>query len=288
MLETQSVTMALTLLSLKVTQLQEKSEKAGKEWERMGELGEDLRTLADLYPDGKARSLAGRLRRLIATHGVIRDSKAELRAKCENVQASAGKAKDLAQQMRDLRVQHEAEEADRAAGEGGSRYRRALEQLSDPLLPVRGHALIELTRLVEARDAEAVADASRVFGIFRENLEDEDTYLYLQSIAGLVACAWHDPNAAVDLLAREFAHLDDRRHHSDRAVEIRTKIGEALVRVTRQLGELTPAFRNRLLNPFLSQMSHPDHLVRASCLSNLGELCKNLKFSLDGILSEVK
>ena len=70
-------------------------------------------------------------------------------------------------------------------------------------------------------------------------------------------------------------------------IELRTKIGEALVNVTRILGDMTPAHKNKLLNPFLAQINHPDPLIRASSLSNLGEVCKNLRFSLTGIASEI-
>ncbi len=126
----------------------------------------------------------------------------------------------------------------------------------------------------------------------QESLEDEDTYIYLQAINGLVSCACHHPDLVVDLLTREFAHLDDRRFNKkdkgeDSAMEARTKVGEALVRVTRMLGDMTPAYRERLINPFLGQLNHGDPLVRASCLSNLGEVCKNLRFSLGGIVQEV-
>ncbi len=92
----------------------------------------------------------------------------------------------------------------------------------------------------------------------------------------------------IDLLTREFANVDDRPHLKDKAMEIRTKLGEALVRVTKMLNELTPAYREKLVNPFLGQLNHPDHLVRASCLSNLGEVCKNLRFSVGNMLQEVK
>ena len=73
----------------------------------------------------------------------------------------------------------------------------------------------------------------------------------------------------------------------DEVAEVHTKLGEALVQVTRVLGQMTPAHKNRLLNPVLNQLSHPDDLIRASALSNLGEICKNLKFSLDGVIHEV-
>ena len=122
----------------------------------------------------------------------------------------------------------------------------------------------------------------------QDNLEDDDTYIYLQCVNGLVAVADRDPDEVVDVLTREFALLDDRKCHKDKAMEVRTKLGEALVRVTKDLNEMTPAFRDRLLNPFLAQMGHADDMVRASCLSNLGEVCKNLKFSLGPILQEVK
>ena len=113
--------------------------------------------------------------------------------------------------------------------------------------------------------------------------------MYLQSINGLVATANYDPDLIIDLLTKEYVHLDDRKFvDKDRGMEIRTKIGEALVRVTRDLGQMTPAYRDKLLNPFLSQLNHPDPLVQASSLSNLGEVCKNLKFSLGGIVQEVR
>jgi hypothetical protein len=44
------------------------------------------------------------------------------------------------------------------------------------------------------------------------------------------------------------------------------------VRATRELGELTPAYRNLLLNTLMAGSSHPEPLVRASSLSNLGEV----------------
>ena len=91
----------------------------------------------------------------------------------------------------------------------------------------------------------------------------------------------------LDKLGHEFGHLDDAKYPGDKGLEVRTKIGEALVQVTKILGEMTPAHKNKLLNPFLAQLSHPDPLIRSSSLSNLGEVCKNLKFSLGEIIHEI-
>ena len=91
----------------------------------------------------------------------------------------------------------------------------------------------------------------------------------------------------IDQLGHEFGHLDDTKYPGEKGIEVRTKIGEALVQVTKILGEMTPAHKNKLLNPFLAQLSHPDPLIRSSSLSNLGEVCKNLKFSLGEIIHEI-
>ncbi len=51
--------------------------------------------------------------------------------------------------------------------EASSRYSQALEALVDPLLPVRGHGLIEMTKLVAEKDAEVMANIKKVVGLFK-------------------------------------------------------------------------------------------------------------------------
>ena len=88
-------------------------------------------------------------------------------------------------------------------------------------------------------------------------------------------------------MTREFTMVYERNNLGDKAMEVRTKIGEALVQVTKELGELTPKYKNMLINAFFSAGHDPDELVRASSLSNLGEVCRNLRFSLGGITAEL-
>ena len=75
--------------------------------------------------------------------------------------------------------EQEEEEEDDEDG-GVSRFQDAMSNLSDALLPVRGHGLIELTRLLDEADPETVSNAARAVDALRENLEDDDTYIYLQ------------------------------------------------------------------------------------------------------------
>ncbi len=67
LLEVQSLNTALTLLSLKSTQ----PDVTADEWRRLQEALPDLAELADTYEEQRIRLLAGKLRRLIATHGIV-------------------------------------------------------------------------------------------------------------------------------------------------------------------------------------------------------------------------
>lgn len=53
------------------------------------------------------------------------------------------------------------------------------------------------------------------------------------------------------------------------------------------LGEVAIKYKGLLLNTFLGAAKDPDPLIRASSLSNLGEVCKVLGFRLGTIITEV-
>ena len=53
-------------------------------------------------------------------------------------------------------------------------------------------------------------------------------------------------------------------------------------------GDAIPKYRDLLINSVLTGAKDSDELVRASSLSNLGEICKLLHFSLGNIVHEVR
>ena len=50
-------------------------------------------------------------------------------------------------------------------------------------------------------------------------MEDEDTYIYLQSIHGLVEAANFSPESVINLLTKEFAQVQDRKYADDKQGE---------------------------------------------------------------------
>ena len=119
-----------------------------------------------------------------------------------------------------------------------SSLQTVFEELCDPLLPVRGHALIALAKLVEEKDAETLGKKEVVQKVFEENLRHGDSYLYLAAVNGLSALADRFPDSVVPCLAAEFAGLtNSKTSAASSTAEHRLKVGEALMKATRSLGE---------------------------------------------------
>ncbi|XP_076283696.1 transport and golgi organization 6 isoform X2 [Lasioglossum baleicum] len=167
------------------------------------------------------------------------------------------------------------------------KFEDALRDLTDPILPVRAHGLIVLTKLIETGDPCATARKTIVLQIFQENLKHEDSFIYLAAINGLCALATSCPQVVIETLVHEYIDMPRRISTNEITVETRTKLGEILVKVTRGLGEMATAYKNILVNGFLCATRDSDSLVRASSLSCLGELCKVLGYRLGDIVIEV-
>ncbi|XP_012134725.2 transport and golgi organization 6 isoform X1 [Megachile rotundata] len=168
-----------------------------------------------------------------------------------------------------------------------NKFEEALKDLADPLLPVRAHGLITLTKLIENADPCATTKKEFILQLFQENLKHEDSFIYLAAINGLHALAMSYPQVVIETLVHEYINMPQRISAGELTVETRVKLGEVLVKMTRALGEMASAYKNILINGFLCAARDPDSLVRSSSLSCLGELCKVLGFRLGDIVIEV-
>ncbi|XP_063984187.1 transport and Golgi organization protein 6 homolog [Diachasmimorpha longicaudata] len=168
-----------------------------------------------------------------------------------------------------------------------SPFDKALKDLTDPLLPVRAHGLISLTKLIETSSSSITGKSDLLVYLFQQNLKDEDSFIYLASINGLSALALKFPQKVIGILIQEFADMTRESDSTGVAPENRAKLGEILVKTTRLLGDMAPAYKTTLINGFLCAVRDTDPMVRASSLSCLGELCNVLGFSLGNAVIEV-
>lgn len=303
----QSLNMALSILSVHLTQVNVPTD----DWVKMLKCADDLEVLKE-HKDERISKIAEQLHKLVITNGVViqevknlREKTVEIKEKTDNIKEKVNEHKKIQVEQENkvldekkAQLKNKAEELKKQKEsrknknkETKTKYEEALYDISDPLLPVQGHGLIELSKLIDDKDPETLENIDKARLIFQSNLEDEDSYIYLSSITGLVSCGRYRPELVIECLTKEFCLVQERKikqeEGDDKEMAIRTKVGEALVRITKELGEVTPKYKNLLLNALFSAANDQDPLVRASSLSNMGEVCKNLRFSLGNIAGEV-
>ncbi|XP_067276494.1 transport and Golgi organization protein 6 homolog isoform X2 [Pseudorasbora parva] len=167
-------------------------------------------------------------------------------------------------------------------------FSECLLEACDPDVPTRAVALRSLTRTIRDGDKEALQNKEKLLTLFLENLEHEDSFVYLSAIQGLAVLADSFPEQILQRLLGEYQTEatvgPPKREHS---LETRLKVGEVLMRACRAMGDLAPHYGRPLIGVFLSGTRDEDSSVRASSLSNLGELCQRLNFSLGPLAQEL-
>jgi hypothetical protein len=167
-------------------------------------------------------------------------------------------------------------------------FEQVLYELNDPLLPVRGHALILLRQLIERNDQECIKDATKTYEIIINGLQSSDSYIYLAAINCLIAYAIRisssgdSSNNIIKRLLDEYLKNSFKLNENDRL-----KMGEVIMKLIRNLNELVPFYGEKLISVFLVSCKSDDEFIRISSLSNLGETCKLLNYKIVENLNEI-
>uniref|UniRef100_A0A8D2JAF0 Transport and golgi organization 6 homolog n=1 Tax=Varanus komodoensis TaxID=61221 RepID=A0A8D2JAF0_VARKO len=243
-----------------------------------------LEEVSRLHPEPVIQELAADLRIAICTRGAFATE-----AVCSAARGTLGlgRARGLGQAGTGV-----SRGATASAQEPhlGSPARQSLRELLasayDPDVPARAAALRSLARLIERRDPGALEVQEQLLKVFMENLEHEDSFVYLSAIQGVALLSDVLPTRVLHCLLAQFGGVQPSARKALSA-ETRMKVGEALMRITRALGDLVFPHRDGLIHAFLRGARDPDSTLRASSLSNLGELCQTLGFQLGSVVHEV-
>ncbi|KAM9228346.1 transport and Golgi organization protein 6 homolog [Leptosomus discolor] len=156
----------------------------------------------------------------------------------------------------------------------------------DPQPPARAAALRRLASLITQRDPEALRLQEKLLQVFLENVQHEDAFVYLSAVQGVALLSSEYPERILPILLARYG-CPAQGTEDAAATVTRMKLGEVLMRVTRALGDMVFKHREPLVQAFLRGARDPDGTLRASSLSNLGELCQRLGFQLGSIVQEV-
>ena len=126
------------------------------------------------------------------------------------------------------------------------KYQQALKLLQDPILPVRAHGLLILRQLVvpSSYDTTAIKDIDTalipaILDIFLQSVQEDDSYIFLNAVQGLVAMVnvlGHDIlKGLVEVYAGGL--LGGAPQQMSKAeLDKRVRVGEALGQSVKKLG----------------------------------------------------
>ena len=149
------------------------------------------------------------------------------------------------------------------------------------MIPVRAHGLVALRKLIDKKDSKTLENKTKILEHFLSNVKFNDSYVYLAAINGLISIAMYEPTSTLDILLTEY------KTSKKLDLETQLKIGEVLTKTVKNFNELLPKYGTKLLDAFLVGCKNDDEFIRSSSLSNLGETCKLLNYSLSQNIHEI-
>jgi len=154
-----------------------------------------------------------------------------------------------------------------------------MDDMYDTSPPNRAAACRYLTELIKARDPKTLAKSRKLYHAFLECLaKEQESFVYLSLVQGLAEIVSSEilHQSDVDSLIGHLLMDYEKYLHSvcdDNDIKKTIKLGEVIVRFTQKLGDLAPYYGPKLIGLFLHGASDKHPLIRASCISNLSELC---------------
>ncbi|XP_070244197.1 transport and Golgi organization protein 6 homolog isoform X3 [Bos mutus] len=173
-----------------------------------------LEKVSSTYPDPVIQELAADLRITISTHGAFSTEAVSVAAQStlnkkdpegkreEQQQTSYERYSDVShghlEPQQSHVASHEVREPSTTAKQKSEsvtteELQEALLSAYDPQIPTRAAALRTLSRWIEEREAKVLNMQEKLLKIFLENLEHEDTFVYLSAIQGDMVSKYREP-----------------------------------------------------------------------------------------------
>ncbi|XP_069758005.1 transport and Golgi organization protein 6 homolog isoform X2 [Narcine bancroftii] len=292
MVEAQTLSMGMGLIA---AMLGGAVQLTSKDFVAMKSMLSLLTQLSATHPDPVIQELASDLRITIATHGAFSTQVVSEAAHCTmgnktegaNRCIDPGRAakasaviEDREVSTSDMAVQPEARSS------SSSQFHHIFEAAFDPEVSTRAAAIRTLTQLIQQHNPDALRNQEKILTVFLENLNHEDSFVYLSAIQGVSVLSDMYPARILPELLNKY-QISPEETEKKQSVEARMKIGEVLMRSTRALGEMASHYRDQLIHVYLMGTRDSDSSLRASSLSNLGELCSCLDFAVGSVIHEV-
>ncbi|PPQ63880.1 hypothetical protein CVT24_009506 [Panaeolus cyanescens] len=191
---------------------------------------------------------------------------------------------------------HTVKSGANTSGERDARetYQEALKLLQDPILPVRAHGLMLLRDLISSSSSEMkkTADAltPSILSIFIQSVQDDDSYIFLNAVQGLIVLAERVGERMVRVLMGEYVGFKGGKGGggmamsvmSEQDVNVKTRIGEALSAVIKGSGMALGKYVDLMVPPLMQLLRTHDCPIalRTSGLSLLADCVSTYPYAM--------
>ncbi|ETW03011.1 hypothetical protein H310_05446 [Aphanomyces invadans] len=166
---------------------------------------------------------------------------------------------------------------------------RSNADLQSTQVPLRARGLARLTKWIRRR--KPVNNVDALVQLCIHHLTDADSYVYLAAVQALAGLGDVFADKTIPLLL-------DAVQDVKVSIEQRIKVGEALVFTARRCGAMMPKYGRAFVHGYLGcirrhpqatkmQDSLEEATFRASCLSNLAEVCGLLQWAIHPYITDV-
>lgn len=161
------------------------------------------------------------------------------------------------------------------------RLDKALRNVSDPLLPIKVHGLMELRKFVESGSTIIATD--RVIKLHLQYLRNPDPFIYLNVIKGLSSLCQYQPDTTLVILVDFYRDVRQRNKLDDIL-----KVGEVFINYIQNENELFQGkYADMIIDICLEKIqkhSKIDNRLRMSAMSILGV---SLQVNAKGVSSRI-
>lgn len=146
------------------------------------------------------------------------------------------------------------------------------------------YGIMNMLKLINSRDEETCLNSHTVLALALKLLREEDSYVFLNCILLLVALFGILEDTVLNALISEY-HFDIDSDSAD--IDFKLKVGETILKVTKEVGEMCYKYKDTLINCFLRGTYNKHNEFRTSNMSNLGVIMRILSYQIHHIFQEV-
>ncbi|KAH8324460.1 hypothetical protein KR074_007935 [Drosophila pseudoananassae] len=155
---------------------------------------------------------------------------------------------------------------------------RSLIEKKESHLQVYGIQL--MMDLLHKKDPTTMAQSHLVIALALTTLKDKESYTFLNCVRLFVALVHVMESEVLEKLSDEY--LSETAE-----LDYRLVVGEAVLKVSQELGPLCYRYKAVLLNCFMHGARSPLHEFRMSAFANLAQLCRLLAFQVQNFFEEL-